>query len=95
VSHFVGTLVVELYIPEAHTLKEKRSVVKSVVSRTRDRFNVSVAEVDHHDLWQRAEIAIVLVSVSHTEVERKLETILSFIQSLVSGDVISVRKEVF
>ena len=93
-SHFVGTLVVELHIPQAHTLKEKRSVVKSVIARTREKFNVSVAEVGYHDMWQRAEIAVAVVSGSHTEVDRMLETILLFIQSSFSGDLISVHKEV-
>jgi len=94
VSHFIGTLIVELHIPQAHSLKEKRSVVKSVIARTREKFNVSVAEVDYHDMWQRAEIAVAVVSGSHTEVDRMLETILIFIQSSFSGDLISVNKEV-
>ncbi|MBS3950169.1 MAG: DUF503 domain-containing protein [Peptococcaceae bacterium] len=90
----MGTLIVELHIPQAHSLKEKRSVVKSVIARTREKFNVSVAEVDYHDMWQRAEIAVAVVSGSHTEVDRMLETILIFIQSSFSGDLISVNKEV-
>lgn len=93
-SHFIGTLVVELHIPLAHTLKEKRSVVKSVIARTREKFNVSVAEVGYQDMWQRAEIAVAVVSSSHTEIDRMLENILTFIQSSFSGDLISVHKEV-
>jgi uncharacterized protein YlxP (DUF503 family) len=57
----VGVVTVALRIPESHSLKEKRRVVKALKDRLRSRFNVSVAEVDHQDLWQRATIGIVFV----------------------------------
>jgi len=58
----VGVCSVELHIPAAHSLKDKRQVIRSVVTRLRQRFNVSVAEVGSHDIWQSAELAIVCVS---------------------------------
>lgn len=93
-SHFVGTLILELYIPEAHSLKEKRSIIKSVISRTRARFNVTVAEVGYQDVWQSAELAIAVVSGSRSEVDRLLESILAFVQSSVSGEITSAHKEI-
>lgn len=54
-------LLYDLHLPECHSLKDKRKVVKHLKDRLRSRFNVSVAEVDHLDLWQRAAIAIVFV----------------------------------
>ena len=71
----------DLRIPDCHSLKEKRHVVKTLTASVRAKFNVSVAEVDHQDLWQRATIAVSAVSgegyhlrkVMH-EVERHIDT---------------------
>ena len=51
---YVGILSVELHFPEAGSLKDKRKYVKSAKAQLQNRFGVSVAEVDHHELWQRA-----------------------------------------
>ena len=58
----VGVCRVKLRFPENLTLKGKRQVLKSVISRIRSKFNVSVAEVDDHDLWQLATVGICCVS---------------------------------
>jgi uncharacterized protein YlxP (DUF503 family) len=60
----VGLLTLELRIEHAHSLKEKRHVVRSLVEKIRARFNVSCAEVDYQDLWQNALIAVAVVSAS-------------------------------
>lgn len=58
----VAAMRVTAYLPGVRSLKEKRRAVQSVVDRLRARFNVSVAETDHHDLWQKAEIGIAVVA---------------------------------
>ena len=58
----VGVCTLELDIPASHSLKDKRRVVKSLTARVRQSFNVSIAEVDSQDTWQRATIGIVCVS---------------------------------
>ena len=57
----VGHLSIELHIPGARSLKDKRMVLRGVKDRIR-KFNVAVAEVEHHDLWQRAGLSVVTVS---------------------------------
>ena len=77
----VALLRFDLRIPACGSLKEKRHVVKGLTSGIRNKFNVSVAEVDHHDLWQRAAVAVSAVTgegyhakkVMH-EVERYVST---------------------
>ncbi|HYU57593.1 MAG TPA: DUF503 domain-containing protein, partial [Actinomycetota bacterium] len=54
----VAVVSFDLRIPGSTSLKEKRHVVKALSASLRQRFNVSVAEVDHHDLWQRATVAV-------------------------------------
>ncbi len=57
----VGTLRVRLLLRDAHSLKEKRSVIRSLKAHLRNKFNVAVSEVDHHDVWQTAELGLVTV----------------------------------
>jgi uncharacterized protein len=58
----IGVLIFELRLDESHSLKEKRHVVKGLKDRLRHKFNVSVAEIDYQDLWQRGLVAAVTVS---------------------------------
>ena len=60
-SGFVAILTVELHFPEASSLKGKRQFVLSAKDNLRNRFGASVAEVDHHDLWQRATLTLACV----------------------------------
>jgi hypothetical protein len=69
---YVGILSVELHFPEAASLKGKRKYVKSVKAQLQNRFGASVAEVDHHDLWQRARITLSCVAREHAELEHLL-----------------------
>jgi uncharacterized protein len=70
---FVGILSVELHFPESGSLKGKRKFVKSAKAQLQNRFGASVAEVDHHDLWQRARLTLSCVAREHGEVERLLD----------------------
>ena len=58
----IGVITWELHLAGCQSLKDKRRVLKSLKDRLHDRFNVSVAETAHHDLWQRAELACCAVS---------------------------------
>jgi uncharacterized protein len=70
---FVGILSVELHFPESGSLKGKRKFVKSAKAQLQHRFGASVAEVDHHELWQRARLMVACVAREHGEVERLLD----------------------
>jgi len=65
----VALMVWELHLPAAQSLKDKRAVLKSLKDRLHQRFNVSVAETGHQDLWQRAEIACAVVGTARPVVE--------------------------
>jgi len=78
----IGIIAWELEIFGAQSLKDKRSVVKGLKDRLHARFNVSVAETAHHDLWQRAELTACVVSTDR----RHAESILSSADGLVSAE---------
>jgi len=75
----VGILKVELYIPGIASLKEKRFVLKSLKTRIRNRFNVSVAEIDFMDKWQRSCIGIAVVSNDRRFLDEILSKVLNVI----------------
>lgn len=75
----VGVCRVRLRLPENLTLKGKRQVIKSIMTRVSNKFNVSVAEVDDHDLWQLATIGICCVSNDKRHTNEVLSKIVDFI----------------
>src|SRR5438477_6386518 len=70
---YVGILSFELHFPEAGSLKGKRKYVKSAKAQLQNRFGVSVAEVDHHELWQRARLTLSCVTREYREAEQLLD----------------------
>ncbi|HTW87187.1 MAG TPA: DUF503 domain-containing protein [Candidatus Binataceae bacterium] len=78
----VGVLRLTLFLPENHSLKGKRQVLRAIKDRVRNKFNVSIAESDGHDLWQRAELGICQVGSDHGFVDAALREVVKFIDSL-------------
>lgn len=76
----VGVCVIELRLPGNGSLKGKRSVVKSIVTRLTREFNVSVAEVDDQNLWQRAVLGVACVSSSASYAHGQLERVVQWIE---------------
>ena len=81
----VGVLTLELHIEGAHSLKEKRHVVKGLKDRLRARHNVAVAEIDYHDVWQRSLLAAVTVSADRTRAEAVLQHVENDAANILGG----------
>ena len=75
----VGACKINLRLPENLSLKGKRQVLKSITTRVRNKFNVSVAEVDNHDLWQLATIGICCVSNDSRYTNEILSKVVDFV----------------
>lgn len=86
--------LVELHFPGVESLKGKRHVLKGLKERVKNRFNVSVAEVDHEDLWQRATLAVACVANDARLANEVVSKAVNLIESLSDGAVIDVRVEV-
>jgi uncharacterized protein YlxP (DUF503 family) len=78
----VGISSFELHLPSSRSLKDKRRVVKSLIDRIHQRFRVSIAETDFHDLHQRAEISIAVVTTSESEMEKLLEEVRDLVEAV-------------
>lgn len=80
----VALLSVQLFLPGARSLKDKRMVLRRLKDRLA-KFNVAVAEVEHQDLWQRAGLAVVTVAVSDEHAERELAAAAAEIERVEPG----------
>jgi uncharacterized protein len=78
----VGLCTVELFIPDGHSLKDKRRVLQSVKTRVRDKFNVSVAEVGEQDLWQKAILGVACVANESAHVNQVLDQAVNLIRTV-------------
>jgi uncharacterized protein YlxP (DUF503 family) len=79
VALLIGVCRITLRLPENLSLKGKRQVVKSIISRLRNQFNVSVAEVDDHDLWQLVTLGVSCVSNSKRHANEILSKVVDFV----------------
>ena len=80
----VGLLSIELHLPGSRSLKDKRMVLRGIKDRLR-KFNVAVAEVDHHDLWQRAALGVVTISTTNAHADQELASVVDEIERLEPG----------
>ena len=72
----VGLLLLDLQLPDAHSLKDKRQILRSLKARLRRKFNIAIAELDFHDVWQSSTIGIVTLSNAEQHVEESLQGVL-------------------
>jgi uncharacterized protein YlxP (DUF503 family) len=90
---YVGILSAELHFPDNHSLKGKRKELLSVKAQLQRRFGASVAEVDHHDVWQRSRLTLSCVAREHAELLGLLDGAERFLASQ-AFDLTRVEREV-
>jgi uncharacterized protein YlxP (DUF503 family) len=93
VGMIVGLCTVELFIPESQSLKDKRQVLLSLKDRLREKFNLSVAEVDGQDLWQKAVLGLACVANEGRYVNQVLDQALNVIRSVPAVEIVQSRIE--
>ncbi len=90
----VGITRVEIFLPENHSLKDKRQAIRKIVEKIETRFNVSVMEIEQTNLWQRAVVGFASIGVNRDHVNKALERVIEFIESLYIGEIIDTRTEI-
>lgn len=90
----VGLLTLELHIPDAQSLKDKRQVLRSLKDKLRREFNVAVAELDHHDVWQRSVVGIVTLSNEEKHVQESLQKVLDAADRILGSFLIGQKFEI-
>lgn len=90
----IGICTCEIYIFNANSLKSKRSVVKSIIEKSKNRFNISIAEVGENDKWQKSIVAFSTISNDQRLVEETIEKVINFFDSYSEIEIISIKREI-
>lgn len=90
----VGIARIELHIPGARSLKDKRQVVGSLKERIRSRVQAAVAEVDHQDLWQRAALGVAVVSADGAQVHEQLRSVRALADAAFEAQVVDWQERI-
>lgn len=90
----VGLCTLELYLGKASSLKDKRRILKSILDRVKARYNVSIAEVGQHELWQRATVAFACVTSDQGRAYQVLNSVVKFIESQSHAQITDYRTEI-
>lgn len=85
----IGICKINLYFSNSHSLKDKRNILKSIKTRIRNHYNVSVAEIDNHDLWKNAILGIVCVGNDKKYLNKMLNEIILFLEKQNESQLIN------
>jgi len=91
----IGLLTLEIHIPDAQSLKDKRQVLRSLKDRLRAHHNVAVAELEHQELWQRSRVGVVSISGDSRHLEESLEAIAAESERILGRDLVSQEIDYF
>ncbi len=90
----IGICQLDLRIPENHSLKEKRHVIRKVIDRVKHRFNVAISEVGDNDLWQRAQIGFCTVGNDRRHINSSLDKVIDFIEKMHLVEMVHTEMEI-
>lgn len=89
----IGTASVKLHLPWVHSLKEKRMVVKSLCAKVRNQYNVSISEVEEHDIHQIAVLGFAAVTTDNAMADSIIDNVINFIESNTEGEIVQIERE--
>lgn len=92
---FIGVCTIEMHIPDSGSLKDKRHSLRGLKERIRNTFNVSVAEVDDNDLWQKASLAVAALSNDKSHLNRTLDLVLNMVRAVPEVNLLDYHIEIF
>ncbi|HUL29256.1 MAG TPA: DUF503 domain-containing protein [Thermodesulfobacteriota bacterium] len=90
----IGVCKLDLLIPENHSLKEKRHVLRKLTDRVRNRFNVAISEVGDNDLWQRAQMGFCTVGNDRRHINSSLDKVINFIEQMNLVEMLQTEIEI-
>lgn len=90
----VGICRIELRIPQTHSLKAKRQVLRKIKDRVKNKFNVSIAEVGENDKWQSSLLGLALVGNDRRQINSALDVVINFIENLNAAEIINSELEI-
>jgi uncharacterized protein YlxP (DUF503 family) len=89
----IGTLKIRLYAPWVHSLKEKRMIVKSLIAKIKNQFNVSVAEIEDQDIHQSIVVGIACIAGDTAHADSILDHVIAFVESSTEAEIVRMERE--
>ena len=90
----IATLEIKLYAPWVHSLKEKRMIVKSLIGKTSNKFNISIAEVADQDLHQSIVLGLACVAGNTALADSIMDNVITFIENNTEAEIVDIRREI-
>ena len=90
----VGVGIVDIFIIESRSLKEKRGILRRIIKRTQNKFNISIAEVGAQNSWKRARIGFSVIGNDRSFVNSMMDTIMRYIEELGLADIVNTDMEI-
>ncbi|MEA5012147.1 MAG: DUF503 domain-containing protein [Angelakisella sp.] len=90
----IEAVTIKLYAPWVHSLKEKRMIVKSLIDKTKNKFNVSISEVDEQDVHQTIVLGLACVTGTISHADSMIDSILTYIENNIDAQIINVQREI-
>ncbi len=90
----IEAVTIKLYAPWVHSLKEKRMIVKSLIDKTKNKFNVSISEVDEQDVHQTIVLGLACVTGTISHADSMIDSILTYIENNIDAQIIDVQREI-
>jgi uncharacterized protein YlxP (DUF503 family) len=84
----IGLLTLEIHIPDARSLKDKRQILRSLKDKLRGHFNVAIAELDHQDVWQRSVVGVVSISSDNRHLEESMRAVAEESERILGRDLV-------
>ncbi|MGM0410145.1 MAG: DUF503 domain-containing protein [Bacillota bacterium] len=91
----IGLINFDLYLPMVSSLKEKRSIIKSLTEKSRNKFNLAVAETDNNDLWKNSNISAVTVSNERKHIDQLFSKYINFVDDITEVELRDYKIEIF
>jgi uncharacterized protein YlxP (DUF503 family) len=90
----VGVSRLDIFLPDNHSLKEKRQAIRRIVERTRGKFNISIMEVEPSNLWQKATIGFAVIGVNQNHVNASIDNVSKYVEEMYIGKIIGSKTEI-
>lgn len=90
----VGTCRITLMLHGVSSLKEKRGIIKKIVEKARNRFNMSVSETNYNDIWQKSEIGLAVIGNDSSFINSQLDKAVNFVESMNVAEIVDTEIEV-
>jgi uncharacterized protein YlxP (DUF503 family) len=90
----ITTATIKLHLPWVHSLKEKRMVVKSLCAKTRNQFNISIAEVDEQDIHQIAVLGLAAIAGDRAQADSIVDHVVQYLEANTEGEIVNIQREI-